>query len=207
MDEIDDDKEYHFKVLVIGDSGAGKTSVIRRYVHNIFCSEYKCTLGVDFARKIIQKNDITMYLQLWDIAGQERFTSMSRVYYTGAHLVIIVFDVLRKVTFDSVSVWLNNTRLNLGSDVPVVIFANKCDIHNYYDTSELEKFCVENKILKYVKTSARNGEGIAESFDFIADLLLNKYYDYNKNLNKNVTDESIKLITNDKSESSCCSFS
>jgi small GTP-binding protein len=203
----EDDKDYHFKVLVVGDLGTGKTSVVRKFIHNEFSEQYKCTIGVDFARKIIKKNDITIYLQLWDVAGQERFSSVSRIYYKDAHLIIIVFDVLRDITFESMHGWLRNARLNLDNSVPIVVFANKCDIDTFYSTHKLEKFCIENNILKYVKTSAKDGQGISEAMEYIVDLLLNKYYNYNKNLSEGVKNDSIKLITEEKpKQTSCCPF-
>jgi Ras-related protein Rab-32 len=102
-------KEYLFKVLVVGDIGTGKTSIIKRYVHSIFSNHYKATIGVDFALKMINlDNETVVRLQLWDIAGQERFGNMTRVYYKEALGALIVFDVTRVSTFEAVQKWKND---------------------------------------------------------------------------------------------------
>eukprot|EP00163_Fabomonas_tropica_P016075 TRINITY_DN289_c0_g1_i2.p1 TRINITY_DN289_c0_g1~~TRINITY_DN289_c0_g1_i2.p1 ORF type:complete len:174 (+),score=40.71 TRINITY_DN289_c0_g1_i2:277-798(+) len=101
-----DIREELYKVLVVGDIGAGKTSIIKRYVHNMFSMHYKSTIGVDFALKVIQWDPKTIVrLQLWDIAGQERFGNMTRVYYKEAVGAMVVFDITRQTTFDAVLKW------------------------------------------------------------------------------------------------------
>ncbi len=94
-----------YKVLVIGDYGVGKTSIIRRYIENIFNPKYKLTIGVDFSSKYLHVDGRRVELQLWDIAGHERFGHMTHVYYKHAIAAIIVFDIGRPATFDSVTKW------------------------------------------------------------------------------------------------------
>ncbi|KAG7272018.1 hypothetical protein CRUP_004177, partial [Coryphaenoides rupestris] len=99
-------QEHLFKILVIGDLGVGKTSIIRRYVHQIFSQHYRATIGVDFALKVLQWDSSTVVrLQLWDIAGQERYGNMTRVYYREAVGALVVFDVSRGSTFEAVLKW------------------------------------------------------------------------------------------------------
>ncbi|MEQ2171900.1 hypothetical protein GOODEAATRI_015319 [Goodea atripinnis] len=99
-------QEHLFKVLVVGDLGVGKTSIIKRYVHQIFSQHYRATIGVDFALKVLQwDNDTVIRLQLWDIAGQERYGNMTRVYYREAVGALVVFDVTRASTFEAVLKW------------------------------------------------------------------------------------------------------
>lgn len=111
--------------------GTGKTSILRRFVHNTFTSHYKSTIGVDFALKIIQNEpDMMISLQLWDIAGQERFGNITRVYYKGAVGAFVVYDVSRATTFENVLRWKNDidTKVQLpkdGGNIPVVLLANK----------------------------------------------------------------------------------
>lgn len=119
-----------YKVLVIGDLGTGKTSIIKRYVHQFFSKHYRATIGVDFALKVINWDDDTLIrLQLWDIAGQERYGNMTRVYYKEAVGAFIVFDVTRVQTFESVANWKNDldskVQLPDGSPIPCVLLANK----------------------------------------------------------------------------------
>lgn len=123
-------REYLYKILVIGELGTGKTSFIRRYVHNFFSQNYRATIGVDFALKVLnwdQKSIIR--LQLWDIAGQERFGNMTRVYYKEAAGAFIVFDVTRNATFDAVIKWKQDldskVQLPDGSPIPCILLANK----------------------------------------------------------------------------------
>ena len=92
-DQPQEQEEYLFKLLILGDVGTGKTAIIKRYVHGTFNANYKSTIGVDFALKVIQRDEHTsIRIQLWDIAGQERFGNMTRVYYREAKAAVVVFD-------------------------------------------------------------------------------------------------------------------
>lgn len=126
-------RDHLYKVLVIGDLGTGKTSIIKRYVHQFFSQHYRATIGVDFALKVINWDDNTIIrLQLWDIAGQERYGNMTRVYYKEAVGAFIVFDVTRVQTFESVANWKNDldskVQLPDGSPIPCVLLANKVSL-------------------------------------------------------------------------------
>ncbi|XP_038631650.1 ras-related protein Rab-38-like [Scyliorhinus canicula] len=173
-------KEYLFKVLVIGDLGVGKTSIIKRYVHQIFSQHYRATIGVDFALKVLHwEEDTIVRLQLWDIAGQERFGNMTRVYYREAVGAFIVFDVSRASTFEAVSKWKNDldskVRLQNGNPVPAILLANKCD-----QTKEglgntlpkLDQFCKENGFIAWFETSAKDNIHIEESARLLVENIL-----------------------------------
>ncbi|KRZ78890.1 Ras-related protein Rab-32 [Trichinella papuae] len=163
--------EYTFKILVIGDICTGKTSIIRRYVHNLFSSQYQATIGVDFAMKIFHcSNSSTARLQFWDIAGQERFSSMTRVYYRGAAGAIIVFDVSRASTLDGVTRWKKDLdskcRLSNGMPIPAILLANKSDLLKHYASEQLSKldnFCARHGFVGWFATSAKLSTGIAEA--------------------------------------------
>ncbi|XP_041106244.1 ras-related protein Rab-32-like isoform X2 [Polyodon spathula] len=156
-------KEYLFKVLVIGELGVGKTSLIKRYVHQLFSQHYRATIGVDFALKVINWDSKTLVrLQLWDIAGQERFGSMTRVYYREAVGAFIVFDMTRGSTFEAVSKWKHDldskVKLPNGRPIPVVLLANKCDQKkdsNGDNSSNMDQFCKESGFLGWFETSAK----------------------------------------------------
>merc|ERR1712063_149256 len=141
--------EHLYKVLVVGDIGTGKTSIIKRYVHNIFSMHYKSTIGVDFALKVINWDDNSVVrLQLWDIAGQERFGNMTRVYYKEAVGAFVVFDVTRVSTFEAVQKWK--------SDI-----AGKEGICQ--DRRQMDKFCEDNGFIGWFETSAKSAQGIEEA--------------------------------------------
>lgn len=125
------------KILVLGNPKCGKSSIIARYVNQSFESSYKSTIGADFIRKdiSIQSNHHTLRvrLQLWDIAGQDRFQKLTRSYFHGAHGVIVVCDVSREGTIDAVVQWkreVDGCTLSMGdgSPLPVILFANKADL-------------------------------------------------------------------------------
>jgi len=165
-------REYVFKVLVVGDVATGKTSIIKRFVHNIFSDHYKSTIGVDFALKVITWDaTTTVKLQLWDIAGQERFGNMTRVYYKEAVGAFIVFDITRTSTFEAVAKWKNDldSKVTIGSDerpIPVVLLANKADLPrdpSLKSQDQLEKYCEEHGFLGCFETSAKNNLNIEKA--------------------------------------------
>ncbi|KAK7926352.1 hypothetical protein WMY93_008662 [Mugilogobius chulae] len=160
-------QELLFKVLVIGDLGVGKTSIIKRYVHQIFSHHYRATIGVDFALKVLQwDNNTVVRLQLWDIAGQERYGNMTRVYYKEAVGALVVFDVTRASTFEAVLKWKDDldskVTLNHGRPVPAVLLANKSDQLASH-SPKLDTFCKENGFVAWFETSAKENSNIEEA--------------------------------------------
>jgi small GTP-binding protein len=202
-----------YKVIVVGEIATGKTSLIKQYVFNKFSLHCKSTIGVDFALKIIPwDEDKIVKLQLWDIAGQERFGNMTRVYYGNAVGAIIVCDITRDSTIDAVKNWKNDidnkiTMPGTAIPIPVILLANKTDLWSTEDKAKdlqqakqkIDDLCKELSIEEWFATSAKTGENIenaantlissiikikTESGDFDSDIILLK----NK---PNIDDDSI----------------
>ncbi|XP_061607184.1 ras-related protein Rab-32 [Phyllopteryx taeniolatus] len=169
-------RELLFKVLVIGDLGVGKTSIIKRYVHHIFSQHYRATIGVDFALKVLQWDpDTVVRLQLWDIAGQERYGNMTRVYYREAVGALVVFDSTRASTFDAVLKWKDDldskVTLNHGRPVPAVLLANKAD-QATCQQPRLDAFCRDNGFVGWFLTSAKENSNIEEAAQCLVEHIL-----------------------------------
>lgn len=171
-----DGQEYLFKVLIIGELGTGKTSIIKRYVHQFFSEHYRATIGVDFAMKVINWDSNTIVrIQLWDIAGQERFGNMTRVYYKEAVGCFIVFDITRPSTFEAVERWKRDldSKVSLpdGSRIPCVLLANKCDqVQNGvagYGDKEMRDYCQQHRFDAWFETSAKDNINIEEAARFL----------------------------------------
>ncbi|XP_033735959.1 ras-related protein Rab-32B-like [Pecten maximus] len=171
-------QEHLYKILVIGEFGVGKTSIIRRYTEGTFSPNYKLTIGVDFALKsMVWDENTKVNMQLWDIAGHERFGHMTRVYYKYAIGAIIVFDLSRPATFDSVLKWLNdvNSKVMLANEqpVPVLLLANKCDLEGVDpDTSKIDKFCKEHQFIGWFPTSAKSDTNVSEAIKYLIQHIL-----------------------------------
>jgi len=173
----DEFEEYVYKILVVGDLGCGKTSFIHRYVNHVFSNTYRATIGVDFALKTLKwDNKTSIRLQLWDIAGQERFGHMTRVYYKEAVGAMIVFDVTREKTFQAVTKWKADIDDNLevdGTSIPVVLLANKIDLaEEPLDKEKMERFCKENKFIGWFETSAKDNINIDSAGNYLVDHIL-----------------------------------
>ncbi|GAB6021806.1 hypothetical protein CHUAL_004379 [Chamberlinius hualienensis] len=171
-------RELLFKILIIGDFGVGKTAIIRRYTEGQFSTAYKLTIGVDFAVKSLVWDDRTVVnLQLWDIAGHERFGYMTSVYYKYAIAAIIVYDLSRPATFQSVTKWHKDVQdkvcLQDGRPIPVIIIANKCDIPTVnIERRVLDKFCQQNDVLKWFYTSAKEDININEAIHYLVSKII-----------------------------------
>jgi small GTP-binding protein len=157
------------KILVLGDKAVGKTALIRQLVRDEFTSRYKSTTGVDFALKEIDVDGQTVRLQLWDVAGAETtLGSIAKVYYRDTFGVLLVYDVTRPTTFDTVTAWKReiDDKVALSNDepVPVVLLGNKCDIETATaDTAELDRFCGQWGFVAWFDVSAKTGFNIAEA--------------------------------------------
>lgn len=174
--------EYLFKVLVVGEVAGGKTSLVRRYVYNNFSENYQTTIGADFALKIIRCEDGNVIrLQLWDIAGQERFGNMTRVYFKGAVGAIVVHDVNKKgpTCFDAPKRWKKELDEHVGAGgkpgdgkgVPTVLLANKSDLlgERAMPTEALDKVASENGFFKWFDTSAKTGHNVDSSITALVE--------------------------------------
>ncbi|XP_053661812.1 uncharacterized protein LOC128710972 isoform X1 [Anopheles marshallii] len=180
-------REHLYKILVIGELGTGKTSFIKRYVHQFFSQNYRATIGVDFALKVLNWDQNTIIrLQLWDIAGQERFGNMTRVYYKEAVGAFIVFDVTRSATFDAVIKWKNDldskVQLPDGKPIPCILLANKSDQQKQgivTTPAKLDEYVKEHGFAGWFETSAKENVNIEEA----AKSLVNKILMNDKLLN------------------------
>ncbi|XP_044577994.1 uncharacterized protein LOC123260759 isoform X1 [Cotesia glomerata] len=177
---VTEKREHLYKILVIGELGAGKTSIIKRYVHQFFSQHYRATIGVDFALKVLNWDPNTIIrLQLWDIAGQERFGNMTRVYYKEAVGAFIVFDVTRSATLDAVVKWKQDldskVQLPDGSPIPCVLLANKCDQSKEglaNSPGKMDDYCKEKNFVGWFETSAKENINIEEAARFLVNKIL-----------------------------------
>ncbi|KAM4771649.1 ras-related protein Rab-32 [Rhinophrynus dorsalis] len=207
-----DRKEHLFKVLVIGELGVGKTSIIKRYVHQLFSQHYRATIGVDFALKVINWDNKTLVrMQLWDIAGQERFGNMTRVYYKEAVGAFVVFDVTRGSTFEAITKWKSDldSKVNLpnGSPIPAILLANKCDQKKENSTHsplQMDNFCKENGFAAWFETSAKDNVNIDEAARcLVENILANaKYFPVEDNDDGSLKIDQEALPAESKSQ--CC---
>jgi len=184
-------RELMYKVLVVGDIGVGKTSIIRRYVNRSFSTQYKTTVGVDFHLKTIKKGDQTVRLQLWDIAGQERFGSMTRIYYKDAIGAFVVFDISRPSTLDTVRRWKQDLdqKVNIREgeeSIPVILLANKIDMgNNNKSRDEMDQLTKELGFIAWFETSAKLDKNIDSSVDFLLEIIERKSPNNMKKENNN----------------------
>ncbi|XP_006003817.1 ras-related protein Rab-38 [Latimeria chalumnae] len=172
-------KEYLYKVVVLGEIGVGKTSVIRRYVHKVFYHHYRATIGVDFALKVLNWDANTVVrLQLWDIAGQERFGNMTRLYYREAAGALVVFDTTRAYTLEAVPRWKEDldskVMLLNGSPIPAVLLANKCDQDERlrHPLHRMDQFCKEKGFVGWFETSAKENTNLDEAVRCLVESIM-----------------------------------
>ena len=163
-----------FKLVIIGDSGVGKSSILLRFADDTFTDNYYSTIGVDFRFKCVDIGERKCKLQIWDTAGQERFKTVTSAYYRGADGIIIVFDQTDRESFNNVQNWIDDISKYSTEEPAKLIIANKDDIPNerksvkMEDISELEK----KTGLEVIKTSAKTGENIDYAFKKLTQKLL-----------------------------------
>ncbi|KAL6561609.1 Ras-related protein RABA1f [Orobanche minor] len=161
----DDDYDYLFKVVLIGDSGVGKSNLLSRFTRNEFSLESKSTIGVEFATRSIRVNEKVVKAQIWDTAGQERYRAITSAYYRGAVGALLVYDVTRHVTFENVERWLKELRDHTDSNIVIMLVGNKADLRHLRAVStEDAKAFAERERTFFMETSALESMNVENAF-------------------------------------------
>ena len=179
--------DYEYKILFLGDSTVGKTSLLVRYVDDCY-KPGQPTVGIDVRYKYLEKDNKQIKLNIWDTAGQERFQGLSKNYLNGADGVIFVVDTTKEKTFEDLKSIIKNIKPELSPEAAMIIVENKTDLIDYSEVSkeELEKYANENN-MQIFSASAKTGEGVEEFFNALIEKLIN-----NKNIGIAKPDEDIE---------------
>ena len=166
---------HTFKILTIGESGVGKTCILRRFVEDKFLKNHLATIGIDFKTKNIIVDGVQVKLKIWDTAGQERFRNITNQYYKGADGIILVYDVTDRTSFEKIREWMNQIKQNTTEDeIGLVLLGNKCDadLRDVYENDGIE--LGKELGIQYFESSAMNNINISESFNYLAKQILSK---------------------------------
>ena len=164
--------DYLFKLLIIGESGVGKTCILLRFTDDSFTANHLTTIGIDFKIKIIDLQGKLIKLQIWDTAGQERFKTITKTYYKGAHGIILTYDVTDSNSFKNIRNWIKQIEANAQANVCKVLVGNKCDKPDRQVTEEEGKNLANDYKMAFFEASAKNNLNINEIFNFLTTEIL-----------------------------------
>ncbi|XP_071131446.1 ras-related protein Rab-26-like isoform X5 [Mytilus edulis] len=175
--DVDHADEVFYKVMLIGDSGVGKTCLLVRFKDGAFLSgSFISTVGIDFRNKVVDVEGTKVKLQIWDTAGQERFRSITRAYYRDANALLLLYDVTNKASFDNIRAWLGEINEYAQEDVVIMLLGNKADMagERMIRTEDGEKLAKEYNVA-FMETSAKTGMNVDLAFMAVAkDLKMKK---------------------------------
>ena len=174
--EDEDNYEMMVKVVLVGDSGVGKTNIMSKYLKNEFREDSKATVGVEFGAKTFTVESHVIKAQIWDTAGQERYKAITSAYYKGAKGAFIVYDITRKNTFDSVDRWVSDLTATADKKISIILIGNKSDLE---DQRQVNKEMGEEKAnqlqVAFLETSAMSGDNLEKGFQ----MMINEIYKKN----------------------------
>nr|AGH70136.1 ras-related protein Rab-7 [Placozoa sp. H4] len=199
-------KKVLLKVIILGDSGVGKTSLMNQYVNKKFSNQYKATIGADFLTKEVMVDDRLVTMQIWDTAGQERFQSLGVAFYRGADCCVLVFDVTVANSFKSLDGWRDEFLIQASprdsENFPFVVLGNKVDLENRSVTMKrAQNWCASKNNIPYFETSAKEAINVEQAFQTIAKNALARESDVSV---YNDFPDLIKLNTTEAPKSDGC---
>ena len=193
-----EDYDIKLKIMVLGESMVGKTCLITRYTNDKFGGRYLCTVGIDFQKKKIEKNNKKILLQIWDTAGQERFRNVTKNYFHASQGFILAYDINNKESFEKVQYWVEEIKSNAEEKIKCILIGTKCDLDRR-EVSEEEGIELGEKFgFKFLETSAKDNININETFDTLVSEILTNYED-NKRASLTLTSNKIG-----KKKKKCC---
>ena len=204
----DETYEKPLKILLLGDSSVGKSSLFLSFMDKSWNETFVPTIGVDFKIKTINVNNMNIKYQVWDTAGQERFRTIISSYYKGAHGILLVYDITLKESFESLNDWLNEIKKNTSKNIVKVLIGNKIHINDKRVISfdEAKEFA-DNNSMKYIETSAKTSTNVDQAFGLIGVELMKSFKgNEEKNTNKkNVVLSNSEAVTDNKQiKKGCC---
>ena len=200
---------YQFKIVLLGDSGVGKSSLLGRYMDEGFSPNKPCTINADFKVKSMTIDESSSaQITIWDTCGQERYRSMTGRYFKGAHGIILVYDVADKRSFGDLDIWLEEIKKNtIKEDLSIILVGNKIDLKfRNIKTEDAKNFADKNNLL-YCETSCKEGLNVNNAFEMITKDIINKQNNSNiceeREIISNIKDISGKEKKREK-EIMCC---
>lgn len=192
--------DHNFKIVVIGDTGAGKSSVLLRFAENAFQDSYMATVAVDFRHRTVTVNGESCKLQIWDTAGQERYRTITSAYYRGADAIVMVYDVTNQDSIRHINDWMLEVDRYAAPDTCKLLMGNKCDLdpQRVVPTATAQSFAKELGI-PMIETSAKEGVNVDKAFIQLTEALLAR-----KNPDGNKTSKSVKLNKERSTKPTCC---
>ena len=192
-----------FKILTLGESGVGKTAILRRYVENKFEKHHLATIGIDYQSKTIKIKNKEIKLKIWDTAGQERYRNIASHAYKGADGIMLVYDITDEYSFSRITDWMEQINSNLSkNEIGIVLIGNKSDIEDRIIDKEKGEEKAKEYGIQYYETSALNGNGINEAFEGLAKQILKNYKIKNNDVgSRTISLQSSKpedIVENDK---------
>jgi len=214
--EEEDKSAVSCKVVLIGESGVGKTSIISRFITNTFSSILMSTTGASFATKSIylEKEDRTVKFEIWDTAGQEKYRSLAKVFYKNAQVCLLVYDISRKTSLDEIkNYWFKEIKNNATDNIILALAGNKSDMYEFEEVSdeEAKNYAKEINAI-FQKTSAKTDVGVNELFKMIGQKVVNPETENVSNLTKEeqkkrgdkLKKDKIKKESNNNKINKCC---
>ena len=188
--------EDSINIIIIGDTNVGKTTLMKRYINDKFTENIIPSLGIELYRKIKEINRKKYLIKIWDTCGQERFRSITQNYYRNADGVMLLFDSNNIESFHNLNIWLNSLKEYSIKNFPLIIIGTKSDLPINVHDNDINNFCNLYNI-KWFRTSAKTGENISISFDFLTKEIINI---------KDNNGGKIKINKNINENSCCCIF-
>ena len=179
--------ELLFKIIIIGDSGSGKSNILSRYLNDEFNLESKNTVGVELGTKYLKIKGKGAKLQIWDTAGQERYRSITTSYYKGSHGCFIVYDIANEESFENVDKWYSEAVKTISENASIILVGNKCDLEDQRKiTKEMGEEKAKNLKCPFFETSAKTKINIEEIFQEITNNIYDKVGDKGENEMDNI---------------------
>lgn len=201
-------KNIKLKFIILGDPYCGKSSILMRYQNNFFLENNSSTIGVDFFKLEITKNNTNYTMHVWDTSGQEKFDSIIKSYYRNIAVAILVFDLSNYSTFSNIKKWLENIEFYSNNKVLIKLIGNKCDKINAVSKKEINDLCFDYNI-SYISVSAKDNINIDNIFNSIIDEIDNNLINgiiFPNNNNGISQSESFKIKIIEKEPKKCCNI-